>query len=58
MDHVARDEALVMKLEQHSAATSGQEIYSRILNGLSSDFDIDIYIYNIFNIKYIYYIHI
>ena len=44
MDHVARDEALVMKLEQHSAATSGQEIYSRILNGLSSDFDIDIYI--------------
>ena len=46
-----------MKLEQHSAATSGQEIYSRTLNGFSSDSDIVIYIY-IYIIYIIYYQYI
>ena len=42
---VTKDKALVMKLEQHSATSSEQEINRLILNGLPSNFDIDIYIF-------------
>ena len=39
-DYVARAKALVMKLEQNSVSTTKKEINRRILNGLSSVFDV------------------
>ena len=39
-DYVARAKALVMKPEQHSVTTSGQDINRRILHGLFSYFDV------------------
>ena len=40
-DYIARAKALVMKLDQNNVSATKKEINLRILNGLSSKFDVE-----------------